>query len=47
MKTLSQQYEIAKKKANSFMQKGQISAYIQALTEMNTYKSKMTAILAN
>ncbi len=47
MKTLNEQYNSAKKKANSFMQKGQISAYIKALTEMNNYKSMMTAIVAN
>ncbi len=47
MKTLSQQYETAKKKAYNFMQKGQISAYIKALAEMNTYKNMMTAIVAN
>jgi hypothetical protein len=47
MKTLNQQYEAAKNKAFTFMQKGQISAYIKALAEMNTYKNMMTAIVAN
>jgi len=47
MKTLSQQYDAAKKKAYSFMQKGQIAAYVQALTEMNSYKNKMKLVLAN
>jgi len=47
MKELTKQYESAKKRALTFMQKGQIAAYINALTEMNTYKSLMTAIVAN
>jgi hypothetical protein len=47
MKTLSQQYESAKKKAYTFMQNGQISAYLKALAEMNNYKSLMTAVIAN
>jgi len=47
MKTLNQQYNSAKKKAYNFMQKGQISAYLKALAEMNNYKSMMTAIVAN
>lgn len=47
MKTLSQQYESAKRKAYIFMQKGQISAYIKTLTEMNTYKNKMAVVAAN
>jgi len=47
MKTLSQQYETAKKKATEFMQQGQISAYLKALAEMHSYKSMMTAIVAN
>ena len=47
MKDPRLKYEKAKKKANSFMQKGQISAYIQALTEMNTCKNKMAVILSN
>ena len=47
MKTLNQQYEIAKKKAYTLMQKGNISAYVKALTEMNSFKNKMAVILAN
>ncbi len=47
MKTLNQQYNAAKKKATEFMQKGQISAYLKALAEMNNYKTLMTSIVAN
>lgn len=47
MKTLSQQYEAAKKKAYSFMQKGQLNAYLKVLKEMNSYKNMMTAIVVN
>lgn len=47
MKSLSQQYEQAKKKAYTLMQKGNISAYVKALAEMNSYKNKMTLIIAN
>jgi len=47
MKTLNQQYEIAKKKAYTFMQNGNIAAYVKALAEMNLYKNKMTLIIAN
>jgi len=47
MKNLVKQYEAAKKRALDFMQNGQISAYINALNEMNTYKSLITSIAAN
>jgi len=40
-------YENAKNRANTLMAKGQISAYIQALKEMNQYKKMMIAIVAN
>ena len=47
MKTLAQQYQEAKQKATSFMQKGQLNAYLKALSEMNLYKSMLTAAIAN
>ena len=47
MKSISEQYESTKKKALQFMQKGQISAYINALAEMNRYKNLLLAIQAN
>ena len=47
MKDLKLKYENAKKKAYTFMQNGQIAAYVKALTEMNSYKNKMAVILAN
>lgn len=47
MNELSNQYEIARQKANNFMQKGQISAYMNALLEMNKYKRLMVAVIAN
>lgn len=47
MKDLKKQYETAKKKALQFMQKGQISAYLNSLREMNQYKSMMIAIRSN
>lgn len=47
MKNLTKQYESAKHNANEFMKKGQISAYFEALMEMNKYKRLMTAIVAN
>lgn len=40
---LKKQYEIAKKNANEFMKKGQISAYLNALLEMNKYKRLIVA----
>lgn len=40
-------YENAKNKANNFMINGQITAYVNALKEMNQYKKMMTAVLAN
>jgi len=47
MKDLKLKYELAKKKAYSFMQKGNISAYVKALAEMNSYKNKITLIIAS
>jgi len=47
MKDLKLKYEIAKKSALQFMQKGQISAYLKSLKEMNQYKSLMVAVVAN
>ncbi len=40
-------YENAKNKANGLMVTGQISAYLQALKEMNQYKRMMTVVVAN
>jgi len=47
MNSLTKKYENAKKKANNFMKKGQISQYLDALLEMNKYKRLMNAIIAN
>jgi hypothetical protein len=47
MNNLSQQYEIIKQNAIEFMKKGQISAYFDALLEMNKYKRLMTLIVSN
>ncbi len=40
-------YENAKNKANNFMLNGQISAYVNALKEMNQYKKMMAVVVAN
>lgn len=47
MKEAKKKYEIAKKKATIFMKKGQLSAYFDALIEMNNYKNMLVAIRAN
>jgi hypothetical protein len=47
MITFSQQYEIAKNNSIEFMKNGQISAYLNALLEMNKYKRLMVAVVAN
>jgi hypothetical protein len=47
MNTLFTQYETAKKNAITFMKNGQISAYLNALIEMNTYKRLMMAVISN
>lgn len=43
MKDLKKHYHIAKRKALSFMKKGQLNAYFEALVEMNHYKKLMLA----
>ncbi len=47
MISLTKQYETAKKNSIELMQNGQISAYFNALLEMNKYKKLMIAITAN
>jgi len=47
MNSLTTQYEIAKRNSIEFMKKGQITAYFQALLEMNKYKRLMLAVVAN
>lgn len=47
MNTFSEQYEIAKQNSIEFMKKGQITAYLNALVEMNKYKRLMIAVVAN
>jgi len=47
MRDLTNKYESAKENSIEFMEKGQISAYFNALLEMNKYKRLMIAIVAN
>ena len=47
MNTFSQQYETAKSNSKEFMKNGQISAYFNALVEMNKYKRLMVAVVSN
>jgi hypothetical protein len=47
MNTFSKKYELAKQNSIAFMRKGQISAYLNALVEMNKYKRLMIAVVAN
>ena len=47
MKNLTKQYENAKQNSIEFMKNGQISAYFEALLEMNKYKRLMVAVVAN
>ncbi|QVY64554.1 MULTISPECIES: hypothetical protein [Polaribacter] len=47
MNTFKKQYEIAKNNSIEFMKNGQISAYLNALLEMNKYKRLMVAVVAN
>ena len=47
MNTCSKQYEIAKQNSIEFMKNGQITAYFNALLEMNKYKRLMVAVVAN
>ncbi|WP_169835731.1 hypothetical protein [Polaribacter reichenbachii] len=47
MNELTNKYENAKQDSIEFMKNGQISAYFNALLEMNKYKRLMLAVLAN
>ncbi|MCL7752585.1 MAG: hypothetical protein ABJH82_11025 [Polaribacter sp.] len=47
MNTFSKKYETAKNNSIEFMKNGQISAYFNALLEMNKYKRLMVAVVAN
>ena len=47
MKDFRRLYENAKNRANKLMVTGQISAYIDALKEMNQYKKMMLVVVAN
>lgn len=47
MRDLTRQYEMAKQNSIEFMKNGQISAYLNALLEMNRYKRLMLAVVAN
>lgn len=47
MRDFKNQYEIAKHNSKFFMKNGQISAYFDALLEMNKYKRLMLAVIAN
>ena len=44
---LKKHYENSKSRATLFMEKGNISAYINALVEMNRYKKLMIAVSRN
>ena len=47
MSNLTKQYEQAKNNSKTYMQNGQIGAYLNALLEMNKYKRLMVAVVAN
>lgn len=47
MKDFRRLYENAKNRANRLMVTGQISAYIDALKEVNQYKKMMLVVIAN
>ncbi|QOD59835.1 hypothetical protein H9I45_10795 [Polaribacter haliotis] len=47
MNTFTQQYQTAKSNSKKFMKNGQISAYLNALSEMNKYKRLMVAVVSN
>jgi hypothetical protein len=47
MRAFTKKYEAAKKRSIECMKYGQISAYFAALTEMNTYKKLLIAVVAN
>ena len=44
---LKKHYENSKNRAVLFMEKGNITAYINALIEMNRYKKLMVAVTRN
>lgn len=44
---LTNKYEAAKQNSIEFMKNGQISAYLNALLEMNKYKRLLVAVAAN
>ena len=47
MLELTKKYEVAKAQSIEFMRKGNISAYFDALLEMNRYKRLIISIAAN
>lgn len=47
MNELTSKYENAKQNSIEFMKNGQISAYLNALLEMNKYKRLMLAVALN
>lgn len=47
MNTFSTQYNTAKNNSKEFMKNGQITAYFNALLEMNKYKKLMIAVVSN
>ncbi|HEY9169730.1 MAG TPA: hypothetical protein VIN72_09600 [Lutibacter sp.] len=47
MKTSIENYETKKNTALNFMKNGQLSAYFEALIEMNNYKKLLFAVCAN
>ncbi|MBU3011487.1 hypothetical protein KO506_08735 [Polaribacter vadi] len=47
MNELTNKYENAKQDSIEFMKNGQISAYFNALLEMNKYKRLMLAVALN
>tara|TARA_A200000113_G_scaffold212569_1_gene214196 strand:- start:663 stop:806 length:144 start_codon:yes stop_codon:yes gene_type:complete len=47
MNELTNKYENAKQNSIEFMKNGQISAYLNALLEMNKYKRLMLAVALN
>jgi hypothetical protein len=47
MKDFNQLYQNAKNRANNLMLKGQITAYVAALREMNQYKKMVLAVASN
>lgn len=47
MKPFYKQYKIAKNNALSFMKKGQLNAYLNALKTMHYYKNLMIVVQSN